>query len=258
MADARGSVTALLAAESIGKRFGRRDVLTSAGLWAYPGRVTVLVGRNGAGKTTLVRIAAGWVAPDHGVVIFDGHRFTRPRLARLAHLGLFYLPERSLLCRWFTLRAHFAAVARRRAAADVDGAVAAMHLDGLLDRRPPTLSVGEARRAEIALALARSPRCLLADEPFLGIMPADAELVAGAFRALAATGCAVVVTGHETSTLFALGDDVLWQTAGTTHALGAPSDAVRHDQFRREYLGTLTSPPGPLSAGSERGNVRPN
>jgi ABC-type cobalamin/Fe3+-siderophores transport system ATPase subunit len=84
-------VTALFAAESIGKRFGRRDVLTSAGLWAHAGRVTALLGRNGSGKTTLVRIAAGWLAPDHGVVIFDGHRFTRPpwRASRVLACSIF-------------------------------------------------------------------------------------------------------------------------------------------------------------------------
>lgn len=32
-------------------------------------------------------------------------------------------------------------------------------------------------------------------------------------------------------------DTILWQTAGTTHELGSPAEAERHDQFAREYLG---------------------
>ncbi|MFQ5705148.1 MAG: ATP-binding cassette domain-containing protein [Gemmatimonadales bacterium] len=60
-------MTWTLAAESIGKSLGRRTVLTSAGLWASPGKITVLLGRNGSGKTTLVKIAVGWLRPDYGV-----------------------------------------------------------------------------------------------------------------------------------------------------------------------------------------------
>ena len=122
------------------------------------------------------------------------------------------------------------------APATVAAAIETTRLGDLIDRRPRSLSGGEARRAEIALAIARSPRCLLADEPFLGIVPADAERLALAFRRLAHAGCAVVVTGHETGVLLELADDVLWQTAGTTHALGPPATARRHDQLRREYL----------------------
>jgi len=46
----------------------------------------------------------------------------------------------------------------------------------------------------------------------------------------------VLVTGHEVGTVLDIADDVLWLTAGTTHALGAPQAALAHDPFRREYL----------------------
>ena len=71
----------VLAAESIGKRFGRRDVLRSAGCWAAAGQITVLLGRNGCGKTTLSRIAVGLLRPDTGVIIVREARYRRPRLA---------------------------------------------------------------------------------------------------------------------------------------------------------------------------------
>jgi hypothetical protein len=34
-----------------------------------------------------------------------------------------------------------------------------------------------------------------------------------------------------------MSDEVIWMAAGTTHGLGSPAAAKRHDQFRREYLG---------------------
>ena len=232
-------MTALLAVESVGKSFGTRKVLTTASIWARPGKVTVLLGRNGCGKTTLVKIAIGLLKADYGVVIYHGERMLRPRLHRLARDGLFYLPERNLLSPAFTIGEHFRTVSRLVRDSDVVHAVESLRIGDLLDRKPRTLSGGERRRCEVAVALARNPRCLLADEPYLGIMPTDTELLSRAFRALAGQGCAVLVTGHEVRTLLALADEVLWQTAGTTHHIGTVEQAAEHHQFRREYLGSI-------------------
>lgn len=226
-----------LAADSIGKSFGRRAVLTAASLWARSGRITALLGRNGCGKTTLLRIAAGWLRPDYGLVVFQGRRFPRARLATLARLGLFYLPERSLLHASRTVRQHLAALAHAFPAASVDEAIDALRLGDFLDRRPPSLSGGERRRAELALAVARRPDCLLADEPFRDIAPNDRELVAGSLRAMTVRGTAIVATGHEVTELLDVADEVLWMTAGTTHPLGAPTAARANFPFMRDYLG---------------------
>jgi ABC-type lipopolysaccharide export system ATPase subunit len=175
-----------------------------------------------------------------------GVTYAAPRLPVLAARGLFFLPDREILSGAFTVRAQLAAAARfsaRRTGAAVDvGRAVAEAADELgiarcVDRRPHALSGGELRRAEVALAFARAPTCFLADEPYRGLAPMDAEHLANAFRRLAAAGCAVVVTGHEVDTLFAGADRVLWCTAGTTHELGTPDQALAHFQFRREYLG---------------------
>ncbi|UCG86797.1 MAG: ATP-binding cassette domain-containing protein [Gemmatimonadota bacterium] len=227
----------LLAVESIGKSFGTRIVLRTASMWAHPSRITVLLGRNGCGKTTLVKITVGLLRADYGVVIYRGLRSLKPRLHRLARTGLYYLPERNLLSSAFTLREHLRAVNRLVPESDVEGAVELLRLGEFIDRKPRSLSGGELRRAEIAIALARRPICLLADEPYMGIMPTDTELITRAFRELAGEGCAVLVTGHEVRTLLELADDVIWQTGGTTHHIGTPDQAQLHHEFRRDYLG---------------------
>jgi lipopolysaccharide export system ATP-binding protein len=234
---AGASVNALLAVESIGKSFGMRNVLTTASMWAQPKRITVLLGRNGCGKTTLVKIAVGLIRADYGVVIYRGVRTLRPRLHELARSGLYYLPERNLLSPAFTLGEHFGAVERLVPDAKTEAAIELLRLHEFIDRKPGALSGGERRRAEIAIAVARRPMCLLADEPYMGIMPNDVELISRAFRELADHGCALVVTGHEVRTLLDVADDVIWQTAGTTHHIGTPDQAQRNHQFRREYLG---------------------
>lgn len=242
----------LLAVESIGKSFGTRNVLITASIWAYPGRITVLLGRNGCGKTTLVRITVGLVRADYGVVIYRGERSLRPQLHKLARNGLYYLPERALLSPAFTLETHFQAVRELAPEANVEAAIELLGLNQLMHQKPGSLSGGERRRAEVATALARNPSCLLADEPYLGIMPNDAELITAAFRKAAGQGCAVLVTGHEVRTLFDLADDVIWQTGGTTHHIGTPDQALRNHQFCRDYLGPGFSLPHGSRLASEK------
>lgn len=230
-------VRPLFSAESITRSFGSRVVLKSASMWGYEGRISVLFGRNGCGKSTLLRISTGLLRAEQGAIHFDGRAYLRPRLPTLARRGLFYLPDRGLLSRRLTLRDQVRAVEWRFGTGRTAEVLAALGIERLLDQSLVEISGGEARRAELALALIRGPRCLLADEPLAGINPRDAEVIAAALRRLAAEGCAVVVTGHEVRQLMELADDVVWMVAGTTHGLGSADAAREHEQFRREYLG---------------------
>ena len=231
-------MSVVLRADSIGKAFGGRRVLTSAYFEVVAGRATALLGRNGAGKSTLLKIAAGWVAPDHGFVEFCGTRHIRPRAAELAREGLFYLPvDRSILSPVFTLGQHMDALVHRFGPADrrhVLERLSIAHLEGVPTAR---LSGGERRRAELALALFRAPSCLLLDEPFRGIDPRDAEVVQAVIMEWARQGCAVAFTAHEIGYVLTMADDVVWLREGSTQQLGCPSEAVQHWQFRRDYLG---------------------
>jgi len=227
--------------DSFGKKFGLRTVLKSASAWAWPGRITLLMGRNGCGKTTLLRCGLGFTRAEFGVVLFDGSPVTGG-LPALSREGVVFLPDRRLLSLRLTLREHATAFTSVRGA-DLNATVAApLSVEDLLDSRPSQMSGGERRRAEIWLTVAAASTCLIADEPFLGIAPADRHRVTAAFRARAATGTAILVTGHEVEDLFDLADEVIWMVAGTTHGLGSPDEAARHAQFRLEYLGTRALP----------------
>lgn len=229
----------LFAADSIGKSFGSRTILKAASVWARPGTISVLFGRNGCGKSTLLKVGAGLLRADHGVVQFDGRSYLRPRLSELASRGLFYLPDRDFLSRRLTVGEQIRAVEWRFGASRTAGVVERLGIGGLMGQTPVQLSGGERRRVEIATALIRVPRCLLADEPFAGIDPADAEVLAGTLRSMAREGCAIVITGHEVRQLLDVADDIVWMAGGSTHGMGTPQKAMQHEQFRREYLGAL-------------------
>ncbi len=161
----------------------------------------------------------------------------RPRLRHLASRGLFYLPDRGLLSRRMRFAEHLTMLARRFDGTDPAPFVGHLGVTGLLDAYPGDMSGGERRRCELALALARGPRCLIADEPLNEIEPRDRPLVTESIRTLADGGAAVLVTGHQAEDLLELADEVIWIAAGTTHGLGSPAEARAHGRFRRDYLG---------------------
>jgi ABC-type multidrug transport system ATPase subunit len=227
----------LLVADSIAMTFGERRILTAASLRAVAGQVRVLFGRNGIGKSTLMKVAVGRVQPDSGIVRFAGRARLRASLPELAREGLFYLADQDLFSSAFTVRRQLEFLRKTFAGGDVESAAQRAGVADVLDQRTHELSGGERRRTELVAALVRRPSCLVADEPYRGIGPKDAAALSSIFRDLAAAGCAVVLSGHETHTLLDVADHVTWCTAGTTYELGPSADARRHERFRAEYLG---------------------
>ena len=227
----------LLVADCVSKSFRGRRVLSAGSLRAVEGELRVLLGRNGVGKSTLMKIAAGWIQPDSGTVRFAATSYLSARLAHLAARGVFYLPDHDFYSSAFTVRTQLEMIRRQFDGSSIEAAADLVGLAGKLDQRPHALSGGERRRAELAAIVVRRPRCLLADEPYRGIAPKDAEDMTRVLRQLAAAGTAVVITGHEVPTLMAAADHVTWCTAGTTYELGSPAAAMEHASFRRDYLG---------------------
>lgn len=228
-----------LVADCVSKSFAGRRVLSSASLRAVPGQLRVLLGRSGEGKTTLLRIATGWLEPDSGIVQSEGEGLLRTTPALLARRGVYYLPDAGSLSTALTIAAQFAMLVERHPGGMPPlEALERLGVARFAASRLHQLSGGERRRAEVAAAFVRRPRVLLADEPLRGIAPIDQERILAAFRALAAEGSAVVVTGHDVDALLDGADHVTWCTSGTTYELGAPAAARAHDAFRVAYLGS--------------------
>lgn len=141
-----------------------------------------------------------------------------------------------LLAQSLPIRTQLEAIRRVFGGPPIDDVVERFKLQSHLTQKTRTMSGGEIRRAEVALAVQRNPRCLLADEPFRGIAPIDMELLAREFQALARRGCAVVVSGHHIPTLWEMADQIIWCTDGTTYALGSPTAARSDTRFAREFL----------------------
>lgn len=149
----------------------RGDALIAAHVEGGDG-VTVLFGPSGAGKSSVLDMVAGLLRPDEGHVrvggrtLFDARaRIDLPPEAR--RVG--YVFQDARLFPHLSVAANLRYGERRAAGTDrwigFDAVTAMLGIEHLLDRRPRTLSGGEARRVAIGRALLSAPQFLLLDEP---------------------------------------------------------------------------------------------
>jgi molybdate transport system ATP-binding protein len=211
-----------------------------------PSECLAIAGPSGAGKTSLLRVAAGLLEPEHGLVEAGGETWLDTRR------GVDLPPERrrcGYLFQEYALFPHLSAwqnVAyplrgsdrRQRATALLDR----FGMSDLADARPRTLSGGERQRVALARALAREPDVLLLDEPLSAL---DARTRAGAVRELGAllrdADVPAVLVTHDFAEAAALGDRVAIVDAGRLLQEGTPSElaAAPQSAFVADFTGAV-------------------
>lgn len=230
-------MSAILIVDSVVKSYDGKPVLQGASLRAVPGELRALIGVTGSGKSTLMKIGAGVVMPDAGAVYFTGQTYKNMLPGHIADLGLFYIPDDNLLSNAWSVRAQLEMIRDRFDGRKTEDAIAMVGIGQLADSIPSRLSAPQRRRAEVAAALVRRPRCVLVDDPYRGLESKDASDLTRLFRELAASGAAVIVSGYAVPELMAAADRVTWCTGGRTQEMGPPRSAALSPQFRRECLG---------------------
>ncbi len=168
------------------KRLPGGDVLLrDVELTAKPGEIVALLGASGTGKTTSLRILLGL---DRA---FDG----KVRCAAERVGAMFQEP---LLLPWCSVAENLRIVARAGAAMpDVDALLREVGLEGNDALFPAQLSLGMARRAALARALAIEPDLLILDEPFASLDRGTATSMAACLEGLRQRGVAIVMALHD-------------------------------------------------------------
>ena len=170
------------------------------------GALTILRGRSGSGKTTLMNILGALDAPTEGSVLFDGqdivalddHARTKLRRERIGFVfqSVALIPMMTALENVeYALRlARYKGDRRERA-------LECLRLVGLSARQkhmPQELSGGEQQRIAIAIALANSPKLLLADEPTGSVDVKTGAYILDMFRDInRSTGLTIVIVTHD-------------------------------------------------------------
>jgi lipopolysaccharide export system ATP-binding protein len=235
----------LLRAESLGKRYRARKVVSDLSLDVSSGEVVGLLGPNGAGKTTAFYMIVGLVPCDEGRIFLDDREITRLPMYRRARLGLGYLPQEASVFRKLSVEDNIRAILEVREDLE-DDAARETALDSLLDELHianirgsigMSLSGGERRRVEIARSLAAEPRFILLDEPFAGVDPISVDDIQRIIRHLSARNIGVLITDHNVRETLGICSRAYIVSAGSVIASGSAQEILANPQVREVYLG---------------------
>jgi ABC-2 type transport system ATP-binding protein len=205
------------------KSYGELEAVRGIDFTVRRGEVFGLLGPNGAGKTTTVEILEGYRERSAGdVTVLGRDPQLRPRELRervgivLQSTGIYrHLSVREVL-------AHFAGL--YPAARDVEEVIELAGLRGKENARTRTLSGGQLRRLDFALALVGDPELIFLDEPTTGFDPAARREAWATVRSLKALGKTVVLTTHYLDEAQALADRVAIVKDGRILVEGAPGE----------------------------------
>jgi branched-chain amino acid transport system ATP-binding protein len=238
-----------LQARGLSKRFGGLQAVKSVDLDLRAGHLLGVIGPNGAGKSTMINLLTGHLRPTAGRVTVDGRDLTAARPWRLAHAGVartfqIVKPFRGMtvtdnvaVAALFSARAggvrHTVAAARRTALEMLDR----VGLGGKGGSAPAELSVADARRLELAKALALRPRVLLLDEVLAGLRPAEIDPALELIDSLRRDGLALMMVEHVMHAIVAISDDVLVLHHGEVLTTGRPSAVLTDERVIEAYLG---------------------
>nr|DAL56276.1 MAG TPA_asm: putative ATPase involved in cell division [Caudoviricetes sp.] len=183
-------------------------VLSDVSLTVAPGELVYLIGRVGSGKSTLLKTLYAEVQLLTGegyVAGFDLRRLRRRDIPYLRRrIGIVFQDYQLLTDRNAFLNLHYVLRAtgwrneseiRQR----IEKVLDVVQLSSKSYKMPFELSGGEQQRLVIARALLNDPQVLLADEPTGNLDPVTADGIMQLFRQIAARGCAVVMSTHNTS-----------------------------------------------------------
>ncbi|MFI6499495.1 ABC transporter ATP-binding protein [Nonomuraea typhae] len=186
---------AILRAQDLGKRYGRRWALRECAVDIPAGHVVGLVGPNGAGKTTLLKLAGGQLTPTSGRITVLGEE-PAAGPAQLAKVG--FVAQDTPVYAGLSVAEHLRLGARLNPG--WNAVLARERIERLgLDpaHRAGKLSGGQRAQLALTLGLAKQPELLILDEPVAALDPlARREFLQGLMEAVAEQELSVVLSSH--------------------------------------------------------------
>jgi len=196
----------LLDIRNITKSFGSNRAVDDVSLMIQKGEFLGLIGSNGAGKTTLVNLISGFFPTDRGALVFDG---------------------RELADRDRAVRDESVAVLRQ------------FGLEGKAAMLAGSISQGERKLLDVALAYALRPKLLFLDEPTSGVSTREKAPIMDIVTAVVrAEGITAVVIEHDMDIVFRYSDRIVAMHQGAILAAGSPEEIRRNEQVAMTLLGT--------------------
>ncbi len=242
----------MLYVEKIQKTFGDFKAVNGAGLTVEKGQLVAVIGPNGAGKTTLFNLITGQLQPDQGRIVFNDEDISKlqpfeicrrgiarsfqianifPRLSVFRNVQVSVLSQQKLSGTLFRPARHFAVEETDRILESV----------GLLDKKldvAGSLSHGDKRTLEIAIALGNEPELLILDEPTAGMSPEETTTTMSLIQKLAdKQGLTILFCEHDMEVVFNVAQSIMVMQQGQTIVQGAPEEVRQNSAVQDAYLG---------------------
>ena len=234
------------------KSFGEFMAVDGAELTVGKGELVAVIGPNGAGKTTLFNLISGQLKPDRGEVIFmdeditnlPPYRVCKKGIARsfqivniFHRLTVFGNVQVAVLSQQGRSNRLFSP-ARNMVVEETSNILESLGLLGKAWNTAGSLSHGDRRILEIAIALGNDPMLLILDEPTAGMSPEETSATMSLVKRLAdERGLTILFCEHDMDVVFSIAQSIMVMHQGRTLIQGKPEDVRRNEEVVKAYLG---------------------
>ncbi len=231
------AANAVISISGISKAFSTRSVLKNIDLEIGSAHSVCLCGVNGVGKSTLLRIVAGLLQPDNGIVRICGYDIGRDPEKAKTQLGV--ISHKSMVYPNLTAAENLSFFAGLYGVKDSKNRIDKLLRDvGLFSYRydrAGTLSRGLLQRLAIARALVHQPTVLLADEPFTGLDGEASQHLISVLSDFVKNDGTIFMTTHDTQVGLKCCDRVIVLDKSNL-ILDAMTSDIDNDRFAQDYL----------------------
>jgi len=240
--------------QGLTKTFGGLVAVKDVTFVAKQGLVTSVIGPNGAGKTTLFNVITGYLRADAGKVVYQGEDLTHLPPYKIVRKGIgrsfqivnifpmltvFENVQVALISR-LGKSPNFISKAKNIGREEVVEILSTVGLSSQADSMAGTLSYGDQRIMEIAIALASRPSMLLLDEPTAGMGPQETLTTGELIKSLTKRhGLTILLVEHDMEVVFSVSDVIVVMHQGEVIAVGRPEEMRENEKVIKIYLGEM-------------------
>ncbi len=242
----------MLQVEGVYKSFEEFMAVNGAHLTVGKGEIVAVIGPNGAGKTTLFNLITGALKRDRGKINFKGedigelppYEICRKGIARsyqivniFPRLSVFRNVQVAVLSQQRKSRKLFQP-AKNMVVEETNNILKSVGLLDKAERVAGSLSHGDQKILEIAIALGNEPELLILDEPTAGMSPEETLAALELIKQLARTrGLTILFCEHDMEIVFAIAQSIMVMHQGKTIIQGSPEEVRNNKEVQEAYLG---------------------
>jgi branched-chain amino acid transport system ATP-binding protein len=242
----------MLSVQDVEKSFDRFVAVNEANLTVEKGQIVAVIGPNGAGKSTLFKLITGHHKADKGKILFKGEDITGLSPHRICNKGIslsfqivnvfhrltVFENVQSAVFSYQRRTLNLFTPARKLAVNETEEILESMGLSKAANRISGSLSHGEQKVLEIAIALGNNPELLILDEPTAGMSPEETFATIGLINRLTSEmGLTILFCEHDMELVFSIAHKIMVMHQGVSIIQATPEEIKENQQVREAYLG---------------------